>query len=72
MRPSSQNCGRGSQVVKVLDRGWRVKSLSTAPLKTLHAGERCTLDLSKAQASSRWCGVIVRRGGASSGVVLVI
>ncbi|GFU02777.1 hypothetical protein TNCV_402961 [Trichonephila clavipes] len=33
--------------------------------------ERCTLNLSRAQASSRWCGLVVRRGGASSGVVHV-
>ncbi|GFT95887.1 uncharacterized protein TNCV_312261 [Trichonephila clavipes] len=26
-------------------------------------GERCTLNLSRAQTSSRWCGVVVRRGG---------
>ncbi|GFV69216.1 transposable element Tcb2 transposase [Trichonephila clavipes] len=25
------------------------------------AGERCTLNLSRAQTSSRWCGVVVRR-----------
>ncbi|GFW18468.1 uncharacterized protein TNCV_1184951 [Trichonephila clavipes] len=27
--------------------------------------------MSRAQTSSRWCGVVVRRGGASSGVVHV-
>ncbi|GFX99287.1 hypothetical protein TNCV_2494681 [Trichonephila clavipes] len=26
-------------------------------------GVRCTLSLSRAQTSSRWCGVVVRRGG---------
>ncbi|GFW92270.1 uncharacterized protein TNCV_3541561 [Trichonephila clavipes] len=30
------------------------------------------INLSRAEASSRWCGVIVRRSGASSGVVHVI
>ncbi|GFV23458.1 uncharacterized protein TNCV_4781701 [Trichonephila clavipes] len=48
-----------------------VTSLSPVPLKTHHLGERCTLNLSRAQMSSRWFGVVVRRGGASSGTVLV-
>ncbi|GFV31085.1 uncharacterized protein TNCV_2965781, partial [Trichonephila clavipes] len=30
-------------------------------------GQRCTLNLSRAETSSRWCGVVVRRGSASSG-----
>ncbi|GFU33281.1 alpha-2 adrenergic receptor [Trichonephila clavipes] len=30
------------------------------------------LNLSRAEMSSRWCGVVVRRRGASSGVALVI
>ncbi|GFW93020.1 hypothetical protein TNCV_4209561 [Trichonephila clavipes] len=63
--------GRGSQVVKVSDHGWRVMSSSPVPLKTRRVGERCTLNLSSAQASSRWCGVVIRSGGANSGVVLV-
>ncbi|GFW07613.1 uncharacterized protein TNCV_3917461 [Trichonephila clavipes] len=63
--------GRGSLVVKVSDHGWRVMSSSPVPLKTRRVGERCTLNLSRAQTSSRWYGVVVRRGGASSGVVLV-
>ncbi|GFX76030.1 uncharacterized protein TNCV_3718011 [Trichonephila clavipes] len=46
-----------------------VASSSTVPLKTRRVGERCTLNLSRVQTSSRWCGVVVRRGGASSGVV---
>ncbi|GFW36513.1 uncharacterized protein TNCV_1344741 [Trichonephila clavipes] len=41
------------------------------PLKTRRVWQRCTLNLSRAEASSRWCGVVVRRGGASSGVVHV-
>ncbi|GFU99062.1 hypothetical protein TNCV_632001 [Trichonephila clavipes] len=41
------------------------------PLKTRRVGQRCTLNLSRAETSSRWCGVVVRRGGASSGVVHV-
>ncbi|GFU68863.1 uncharacterized protein TNCV_1548471 [Trichonephila clavipes] len=48
-----------------------VKSSSPVPLKTRRVGQRCTLNLSRAETSSRWCGVVVRRGGASSGVVHV-
>ncbi|GFW92296.1 uncharacterized protein TNCV_3541821 [Trichonephila clavipes] len=48
-----------------------VTSSSPVPLKTRHVGQRFTLNLSRAQTSSRWCGVVVWRGGASSGVVHV-
>ncbi|GFU98560.1 uncharacterized protein TNCV_3653911 [Trichonephila clavipes] len=48
-----------------------VTSSSPVPLKTRRVGQRCTLNLSRAETSSRWCGVVVRRGGASSGVVHV-
>ncbi|GFU98469.1 uncharacterized protein TNCV_3653001 [Trichonephila clavipes] len=48
-----------------------VTSSSPVPLKTCRVGQRCTLNLSRAETSSRWCGVVVRRGGASSGVVHV-
>ncbi|GFV91850.1 uncharacterized protein TNCV_2975211 [Trichonephila clavipes] len=41
------------------------------PLKTRRVGQRCTLSPSRAEASSRWCDVAVRRGDASSGVVHV-
>ncbi|GFV10080.1 uncharacterized protein TNCV_3660321 [Trichonephila clavipes] len=48
-----------------------VTSLSPVPLQTRRV-ERCTLNLSRAQTSSRWFGVVVRRGGgASSDVVHV-
>ncbi|GFW16538.1 uncharacterized protein TNCV_2351621 [Trichonephila clavipes] len=40
-----------------------VTSSSPVPLKTRRVGQRCTLNLSKAETSSRWCGVVVRRGG---------
>ncbi|GFV70850.1 uncharacterized protein TNCV_3754601 [Trichonephila clavipes] len=40
-------------------------SSSPVPLKTRRVGQRCTLNLSRAETSSRWCGVVVRRGGAS-------
>ncbi|GFU72081.1 uncharacterized protein TNCV_2976661 [Trichonephila clavipes] len=39
-----------------------VTSSSPVPLKTRRVGQRCTLNLSRAETSSRWCGVIVRRG----------
>ncbi|GFX28278.1 uncharacterized protein TNCV_1125321 [Trichonephila clavipes] len=48
-----------------------VTSSSPVPLKTRRVGQRCTLNLSRAETSSRWCGVVVRRGDASSGVVHV-
>ncbi|GFV90799.1 uncharacterized protein TNCV_2323681 [Trichonephila clavipes] len=40
-----------------------VTSSSPVPLKTRRVGQRCTLNLSRAEMSSRWCGVVVRRGG---------
>ncbi|GFU86548.1 uncharacterized protein TNCV_4479841 [Trichonephila clavipes] len=39
-----------------------VTSSSPVPLKTRRVGQRCTLNLSRAGTSSRWCGVVVRRG----------
>ncbi|GFW04486.1 uncharacterized protein TNCV_878551 [Trichonephila clavipes] len=48
-----------------------VTSSSPVPLKTRRVGQRCTQKLSRAETSSRWCGVVVRRGGASSAVVHV-
>ncbi|GFS61552.1 hypothetical protein TNCV_4312421 [Trichonephila clavipes] len=36
-------------------------SSSPVPLKTRRVGQRCTLNLSRAETSSRWCGVVVRR-----------
>ncbi|GFU23684.1 hypothetical protein TNCV_2340891 [Trichonephila clavipes] len=60
---------RGSLVVKISDHGWLVTSSSPVPLKTRPVGERCSLNLSKDQTSTCRCGVIVRRRGASSGVI---
>ncbi|GFU00694.1 uncharacterized protein TNCV_4818581 [Trichonephila clavipes] len=60
--------GRGSRVAKVIMAGL-VTSSSPVPLKTHRIGHQCTSNLSRAQTSSRWCGVVVRRGGASSGSV---
>ncbi|GFV12992.1 hypothetical protein TNCV_3175271 [Trichonephila clavipes] len=67
--PSPVDCG--SSVVKVSDHGRHVMSSSPVPLKTHCVGEGYTLNLSRAQTSSRWCGGVARRGGSSSGVVLV-
>ncbi|GFW53602.1 IQ motif and SEC7 domain-containing protein 1 [Trichonephila clavipes] len=60
-----------SLLVMVWDCVWLVTSSSSVPLKTRRVGQRCTLNLSRAETSSRWCGAVVRRGGASSGVVLI-
>ncbi|GFV51557.1 uncharacterized protein TNCV_3260971 [Trichonephila clavipes] len=40
-----------------------VTSSIPVPLKTRRVGQRCTLNLSRAKTSSRWCDVVVRRGG---------
>ncbi|GFU88936.1 uncharacterized protein TNCV_4446111 [Trichonephila clavipes] len=47
------------------------RSSSPVPLKTRRVGQRCTLNLSRAETFSSWCGVVVRRGSASSDVVHV-
>ncbi|GFX45238.1 retrovirus-related Pol polyprotein from transposon TNT 1-94 [Trichonephila clavipes] len=39
-----------------------VTSSSPVPLKTRRVGQLCTLNLSRAETSSRWCGVVVREG----------
>ncbi|GFX32502.1 hypothetical protein TNCV_2174201 [Trichonephila clavipes] len=49
------------------DHGRYVMSSRPVPLKTCRVGQRCTLNLSRAQTSPHWCGVVVRRGGAGSG-----
>ncbi|GFT87285.1 uncharacterized protein TNCV_3953961 [Trichonephila clavipes] len=38
-------------------------SSSPVPLKTRRVEQRCTLNLSRTEMFSRWCGVVVRRGG---------
>ncbi|GFU86679.1 uncharacterized protein TNCV_2880991 [Trichonephila clavipes] len=63
LRLSREVLGCGSPVVRVSDHGRYVMSSSPVPLKTRRVGQRCTLNLSRAQTSSRWCGVVVRRGG---------
>ncbi|GFX56006.1 uncharacterized protein TNCV_1953261 [Trichonephila clavipes] len=44
-----------------------VTSSSPVPLKTRRVGQRCTLNLSRAETSSRWCGVVVRGGVSQLG-----
>ncbi|GFX73496.1 hypothetical protein TNCV_3403071 [Trichonephila clavipes] len=39
-----------------------VTSSNPVPLKTRRVGERCTLNLLRAQMSSCWSGVVVKRG----------
>ncbi|GFX28239.1 uncharacterized protein TNCV_2772381 [Trichonephila clavipes] len=55
--------GCGSPVVKVSYLGRHVMSSSPESLKYRHVRERRTLNLSRSQKSSLWCGVEVRRGG---------
>ncbi|GFU69207.1 uncharacterized protein TNCV_3284851 [Trichonephila clavipes] len=62
-RVTSKHWGCGSPVVKVSDHDSHVMSLSPVPQKTRRVGKRCTLNLSRAETSSRWCGVVVMRGG---------
>ncbi|GFW84031.1 hypothetical protein TNCV_1662001 [Trichonephila clavipes] len=45
--------GCGSPVVQVSDQGRHVMSSSPEPLKTRRVGQRCTLNLSRAETSSR-------------------
>ncbi|GFX72646.1 uncharacterized protein TNCV_4062421 [Trichonephila clavipes] len=54
--------GCGSPVVKDSDHGRYVLSSSPVPLKTRRVGQRCTLNLSRAETSSPWCDVVLRRG----------
>ncbi|GFV24204.1 uncharacterized protein TNCV_2632081 [Trichonephila clavipes] len=58
----TDNWGCGNPVVKVSDHGRYVMSSSPVPLKTHRVGQRYTLNLSRAETSSRWCAVVVRRG----------
>ncbi|GFY17366.1 uncharacterized protein TNCV_657791 [Trichonephila clavipes] len=54
--------GCGNPVDKESDHGRHVMSSSQVPLKIRRVGQRCTLNLSRAETSSCWCGMIVRRG----------
>ncbi|GFX33842.1 hypothetical protein TNCV_3962511 [Trichonephila clavipes] len=48
--------GCGSPVVKTSDNGRHAMSSSPVPLKTRRVGQRCMLNLSRADKSSRWRG----------------
>ncbi|GFV77177.1 uncharacterized protein TNCV_444081 [Trichonephila clavipes] len=61
---------RGSPMVAAVAEWYRYRTVACfvtgsnpVPLKTRRVGQRCTLNLSRAETSSRWCGVVVRRGG---------
>ncbi|GFU19726.1 hypothetical protein TNCV_3960751 [Trichonephila clavipes] len=45
--------GSSSQVLRYRTHGWRVMSSSPVPLRTRGRGRRCSLNLSRAQTSSR-------------------
>ncbi|GFS77528.1 uncharacterized protein TNCV_320831 [Trichonephila clavipes] len=60
IKPTYLAQGCGSPVVKVSNHGRHVMSSIQVPLKT--RPQRCTLNLSRAETSSRWCGVVVREG----------
>ncbi|GFX16068.1 hypothetical protein TNCV_4703261 [Trichonephila clavipes] len=49
-------------MVKDRTRGLRVTSSIPVPIKIRRVGQRCMINLSRAETSCRWCGVIVRRG----------
>ncbi|GFT43460.1 uncharacterized protein TNCV_815111 [Trichonephila clavipes] len=61
MPSASQSCC--SPVVKVSDHGRHVMSSSPVALKIRRVRQRCTLNLPRAEMSSRWCGVVDRSGG---------
>ncbi|GFW48213.1 hypothetical protein TNCV_2382971 [Trichonephila clavipes] len=63
--------GRGSRVVYLSDHGLPCHVFETSATKARRVGQRCPLNLSRAETSSRWFCVVVRRGGASTGVVHV-
>ncbi|GFY29697.1 uncharacterized protein TNCV_1812771 [Trichonephila clavipes] len=64
--PGCNACGRSSLMAKVTDS--RSACLEfRVPLKTRRVGERCTLNLSRAQTSSRWYGVVAWRGRCQLG-----
>ncbi|GFV39954.1 uncharacterized protein TNCV_435691 [Trichonephila clavipes] len=49
-----RNCG--TQVVKVSDHGRHVMRSSPVPFKALRVAQRCMLNLSRVEMSSRWYG----------------
>ncbi|GFY24375.1 hypothetical protein TNCV_1014241 [Trichonephila clavipes] len=63
--------GCGNPVVKVLDHGRPVMSSNLVPLKTRRVGEPMHVKSVESSNVLRWCGAVVWRSGASSGVLLV-
>ncbi|GFX03562.1 hypothetical protein TNCV_4751471 [Trichonephila clavipes] len=58
--PSPVTVLSGSKVIQKL--AWpSCHEFELVPLKTCRKGKRCTLNLSRAQTSSRWCDVLARR-----------
>ncbi|GFV02753.1 uncharacterized protein TNCV_1452591 [Trichonephila clavipes] len=45
-----------------------VTSSSPIPLKTHRVGQRCTLNMSRAETSFRYCGLVIRRKGVPAQV----
>ncbi|GFX27650.1 uncharacterized protein TNCV_107481 [Trichonephila clavipes] len=60
---TGDHSSHGILVVNISDLGWHVTSPSPVPLKTCRVEQKCTLNMSRAQMSSRWCGVVFRRMG---------
>ncbi|GFU86052.1 uncharacterized protein TNCV_636811, partial [Trichonephila clavipes] len=55
--------GRGSPVdCRYPSHGGQSHEFDPSTLRAHRVGQRCTLNLSRAETSSRWCGVVVRRG----------
>ncbi|GFV50720.1 uncharacterized protein TNCV_2213811 [Trichonephila clavipes] len=48
-----------------------VTSSSPVPLKTRRVGQRCTLNLTRAETSFRWCGRRARRGLLAMDLVIL-
>ncbi|GFX25439.1 hypothetical protein TNCV_1424231 [Trichonephila clavipes] len=48
-----------------------VTSSSSVLLKTRRVGQRCTLNLSRTETSTRWCGLVISRGGRPRHLTMV-
>ncbi|GFT46102.1 hypothetical protein TNCV_2812171 [Trichonephila clavipes] len=63
--------GHGCQVVKVTDSRPACHEFEPSTAEDPPCRERCALNLPRAQTSSRWCGVVVRRGASSGHLTMV-
>ncbi|GFT17531.1 hypothetical protein TNCV_4807711 [Trichonephila clavipes] len=68
---STKPGGRGSLVAKVTDSWAACCEFEPSAAEDPPCRKRCTLHLLGAQASPGWRCVVVRRGGTSSGFILV-